>query len=177
MQDMERHSFVERVIGAARLDSRIYEEVEHDRGATKQAAALVVLGSIAMGVVALGSGAVTDFLIGIAFGLVAWAAYAWLAYLIGTRLLAGPETSADWGELARALGFAQAPRLLLALGFVPVLGQIISFVVSIWLLVTTVVALRAALDFGTGRAIGTAVLAWLPYAILLSVLLAAAGSP
>ena len=177
MQDTERHSFVERVIGAARLDSRIYEEVEHDRGATKQAAALVVLGSIAMGVVALGSGQVTDFLIGIAFGLAAWAAYAYLAYLIGTRLLAGPETSADWGELARALGFAQAPRLLLALGFVPVLGQIISFVVSIWLLVTTVVALRAALDFGTGRAIGTAVLAWLPYAILLSVLLAAAGSP
>ena len=178
MQDTERHSFVERVIGAARLDSRIYEEVEHDRGATKQAAALVVLGSIAMSVVALGSGEVTIFLIAIAFGLAAWAAYAYLAYLIGTRLLAGPETSADWGELARALGFAQAPRLLLALGFVPVLGQIISFVVVfIWLPVTTVVALRAALDFGTGRAIGTAVLAWLPYPILLSVLLAAAGSP
>ena len=166
MQDTEGHSFVERAIGAARLDSRIYKEVAHDRGATMQAAALVVLSSIiTAGAYALGSGEVEFFLIAIAFGLPGWAVYAWLAYLIGTRLLAGPETSADWGELARALGFAQTPRLLVALGFVPVLGQVFSFVVWIWLLVTTVVALRAVLDFGTRRAIGTAVLAWLPYVI------------
>ena len=175
MQDTEGHSFVERAIGAARLDSRIYKEVAHDRGATMQAAALVVLSSIiTAGASALGSGEVAYFfLIGIAFGLPGWAVYAWLAYLIGTRLLAGPETSADWGELARALGFAQAPRLLLALGFVPVLGQVVSFVVWIWVLVTTVVALRAVLDFGTRRAIGTAVLAWLPYVIWFATVLVA----
>ena len=178
MQDTERHSFAERVIGAARLDRRIYEEVEHDRDATMQAAALVVLGSIAAGVAALASGDIVSFLLGVfVVGLAGWAVYAWLAYFIGTRLLAGPETSADWGELARTLGFAQAPRLLLVLSFVPVLGAIAALAAALWTLVTTVVALRAALDFGTGRAIATAVLAWLPSAILISILLAAAGAP
>lgn len=172
-----RRSFVERVIGAAKLDGGVYEEVEHDPGATKQAAALVVLGSIATGVVALGSGQIADFAIGIVLGLVAWAAYAWLAYFIGTRLLAGPDTSASWSEVARTMGFAQAPRLLLVVSFVPVLGQIVAAVVSIWFLVTTVVALRAALDFGTWRAIATAILSWLPYVIVVSILLAAAGAP
>ena len=61
------------------------------------------------------------------------------------------------------------------LSFVPVLGAIAALAAALWTLVTTVVALRAALDFGTGRAIATAVLAWLPSAILVSILLAAAG--
>ena len=99
------------------------------------------------------------------------------AYFIGTRLLAGPDTSASWSEVARTMGFAQAPRLLLVVSFVPVLGQIVAAVVSIWFLVTTVVALRAALDFGTWRAIATAILSWLPYVIVVSILLAAAGAP
>ena len=172
-----RRSFVQRVIGAAKLDGGVYEEVEHDPEATKQAAALVVLGSIATGVVALGSGRIDGFAIGIVLGLVVWAVYAWLAYFVGTRLLAGPDTSASWSEVARTMGFAQAPRLLLVVSFVPVLGAIVAFVVFFWLLVTTVVALRAALDFGMGRAIGTAILAWLPSAIVQSILLAAFGAP
>ena len=83
MQDTEGHSFFERAIGAARLDSRIYKEVAHDRGATMQAAALVVLSSITPGAAlvvfrsitpgaaTLGSGERVIFLIGIALGLVA----------------------------------------------------------------------------------------------------------
>ena len=172
-----RRSFVERVIGAAKLDRSVYEEVEHDPEATRQAAALVVLGSIATGVAALGSGRPLDFVLGIVLGLVSWAIYAWIAYFIGTRLLAGPDTSASWSEVARTMGFAQAPRLLLVVSFVPVLGAIVGLVVSIWFLVTTIAALRAALDFGTGRAIVTAILSWLPYVIVVAILLAIAGAP
>ena len=39
-----------RMVRAARLDSRLYEEVEADRGALGQAIGVVVLGSIASGV-------------------------------------------------------------------------------------------------------------------------------
>ena len=172
-----RRSFVERVIGAAKLDRSVYEEVEHDPEATRQAATLVVLGSIATGVAGLGSGRPLDFVLGIVLGLVSWAIYAWIAYFIGTRLLAGPDTSASWSEVARTMGFAQAPRLLLVVSFVPVLGAIVGLVVSIWFLVTTIAALRAALDFGTGRAIVTAILSWLPYVIVVAILLAIAGAP
>ena len=175
MESGRRRSFVERVIGAAKLDRSVYEEVEHDPEATRQAAALVVLGSIAMGVSALGSGRPLDLVLGIVLGLVAWAVYAWIAYFIGTRLLAGPDTSASWSEVARTMGFAQAPRLLLVVSFVPVLGEIVATVVFFWFLVTTIVALRAALDFGTGRAIATAILAIIPSAIVQSILLAAFG--
>ena len=40
---------VERMIGAARLDPEIYEEVEADRSATRQAAAVVVIVAAAGG--------------------------------------------------------------------------------------------------------------------------------
>ena len=36
-------SFGARLIGAAKLDAATYEEVEHDKGATGQAAAVVIL--------------------------------------------------------------------------------------------------------------------------------------
>ena len=153
MEMTEQRSFVGRLIGAARLDSSVYEEVEHDRDATVQAAAVVVLGAIAAGLAAIGELGVAGLVFGILGGLASWAVYAWVTYFIGTRLLAGSETSADWGELARTLGFANAPRILLVIGVVSVLNGLVSAIVGIWVLITTVVAVRAALDIGTGRAI------------------------
>ena len=167
----EQHSFIDRAIGAARLDADIYEEVEHDRGATMQAANIVALGSVAAGIGAIAEAGLGGLVLFSLVGLVGWAVYAYLTYLIGTRLLAGPETSADWGELARTLGFANAPRVLLILGVIPVVGLIVGAAVFIWVLVATVVAVRAALDFSTGRAIGTALLGWLAEGVLFAVAL------
>ncbi len=172
MEATGRSSFVGRMIGAARLDSQIYEEVEHDHGATRQAAQVVVLSSVAAGLAALFTIGIGGLIFFSLFGLISWALYAYVTYIIGTRLLAGPETSADWGELARTLGFAQAPGLLAIVGFVAPLAILVSVVISIWLLFTTVVALRAALDFSTGRAIGTAIIGWLVLGVLRNVILA-----
>lgn len=154
------------------LDSAVYEEVEADRGATGQAAFVVVATSAAA---AAGGGAVGGLGgIGLAIGaLIGWAVYAWIAYLVGTRLLAGPDTKADWGEVARTLGFANTPRFFLLLAIVPGIGGLVAFVVLIWVVVATVVALRAALDFTTGRAIVTAVLAAFGQAAVGLLLLAA----
>ena len=172
MEATGRRSFVERMIGAARLDSSIYEEVEHDRGATRQAAQVVVLSSAAAGLAALFAIGFAGLIFISLIGLISWALYAYVTYLIGTRLLAGPDTSADWGELARALGFAQTPGVLAIVGVVPALAILASAVISIWVLITTVVALRAALDFTTGRAIGTAILGWLALGIIRIVIFA-----
>ena len=43
-------SFVERVVGAARLDARVYEEVEADTTAMGQAMAVVAAAALAAGV-------------------------------------------------------------------------------------------------------------------------------
>ncbi len=169
MEMTEQRSFVDRLIGAARLDSSVYEEVEHDRDATGQAAAIVVLGSIAAGVGAIGELGVAGLILGVVGGLVGWAVYAWVTYFIGTKILAGGETSADWGELARTLGFANGPRILLVIGVVSVLNALVSLIVAIWVLITTVVAVRAALDIGTGRAIVVALISVIVAGIILGV--------
>ena len=170
MENMAQRSFLARVIGAARLNSSVYEEVEHDRAATKQAAAIVVVGSVGAGLAGLGAGGgVAGLVLGVIAGLVGWVVYAWVAYFIGTKLLAGAETSADWGELARTLGFANGPRILLAIGVVPVLSGLAGLVVFIWMLLTTVVAVRAALDIGTVRAIVVALISVIVAGIILGI--------
>ena len=151
-------NLIDRMIRAARLDPHAYEEVEADEDATAQAALIVVLAAVAAGIGTL-EGGVVGILVGIAAALIGWAAYATVAYFVGTRLFATAETSSNIGELLRTLGFAQSPQLLLVLGFVPVLGILVRLVVFVWVLFTTVVAIRQALDFDTMRAIGTALVA------------------
>ena len=165
-------SIVGRMIRAARLEEAVYEEVEHDQSATRQAAIVVVGTSIAAGIGAGFAVGISGLILITIFGLISWAVYAWITYFIGTRLLAGPETSANWGELARTLGFANSPRALLVLGVVPALAGVVGLVVGLWVLWATVVALRAALDFSTARAIGTAILGMIVQVLILSIVFA-----
>jgi cytosine/adenosine deaminase-related metal-dependent hydrolase len=168
-------SLIGRMIRAARLEADVYEEVEHDREATRQAAMVVVLTSIAGGIGAGFAFGIGGLVLAIAAGLFGWALYAWITYFIGTRIFAGPETDADWGELARTLAFANSPRALLIVGVVPLLAGVVVTIVLVWIAVATVVALRAALDFSTGRAIATGLVGFIIYGIIggvLAVLLA-----
>jgi len=160
METTTQRSFIDRMIGAAKLDPDVYEEVEHDESATTQALLIVVLGAIASGIGALGGGA-AGLVFGVVAALVGWAAYAGVAYWVGTNWFKGPLTESTWGELLRTLGFANTPRLLLFLGFIPVLGFLISLAVMVWVLIATVIAIRQALDFETSKAIWTAVVSWL----------------
>ena len=105
--------FVGRMIGAARLNREVYEEIEHDRGATPQAAIVVVGTSLAAGVGGISSAGALSVVLVTVGAVFAWAVYAWMAYFIGTRLFGTAETSADWGEVARTLGFARSPQVLL----------------------------------------------------------------
>jgi hypothetical protein len=92
-------SFGERMVRAAKLDRAVYEELEKDRAATGQAAAVVVLVAVATGI-GLGAG-LRGLAVGLVAGLVAWALWAALIYWVGARMLPEPQTRADWGELAR----------------------------------------------------------------------------
>jgi hypothetical protein len=98
--------FWQRIMRAAKLDVHLYEEVEADKGALVQATAVVVISSLAAG---LGSIKLAGGLGGIALGtvsaLLGWYIWAYLTYLIGTRLLPEPQTSATHGELLRTVGF------------------------------------------------------------------------
>ena len=164
-------SIIDRMIRAARLEPQVYEEVEHDQSATGQALLVVVMGAIAAGIGAL-SGGISGLIVGVVLALVGWAAYAFVAYWIGTNFFKGPKTEATWGQLLRTLGFASSPRVLLVLGVIPVVGIFIWIAVFFWTLVTTVIAIRQALDFDTGRAIATAVVSWLVFFVISLVITA-----
>jgi hypothetical protein len=69
--------------------------------------------------------------------------------------------------LLRTLGFANTPALLRVFGFIPILGGLIAFVGSVWSLIAGVIAVRQALDFSTWRAIGTCIVGWILYMLLV----------
>jgi hypothetical protein len=163
-------TFGERITGVLQLDSPTFEEIEHDRSATGQALAVVIASSIASG---LGAG--------IAFGggglirqslaaLVGWIVWAGLTFLIGTRLLPETQTQATLGQLMRVIGFASAPNVFALFAFIPLLGAVIRFAVWLWVLATTVVAVRQALDYrSTLRALMVVVVGWVVYVVLQAI--------
>ncbi len=164
------------MMGAARLNAPTYEEVERDTNATMQAAIVVVLAAIATGIGALGDDdAGTVFIGGLVGGIIGWVAFAAAAYFVGTKILAASGTEANLGQLLRVLGFAQVPQLINVLGFIPVLGAILGLIAFIWVILTTITALKAALEMETGRAIGTAVLAIILQIIVLAIVAAILG--
>ncbi|MGH7483782.1 MAG: YIP1 family protein [Longimicrobiales bacterium] len=168
MEITGRRSLLERMKAAAVLDTSVYEEVEADTSATGQAALVVGIVAVCAAIGGASAGG-RGIIAGLIAAFLGWLLWSGVTYLIGDKILGGTAT---WGELLRTIGFAQSPGVLYLLGIVPFLGWLIRLVVGIWILVAGIIAIRQALDFSTGRAIGTAVLGWLSY-ILLAVLIGA----
>ena len=162
------------MIGAARLNPEVFEEVEADRGATVQAAKVVIIVAVAGGLGAIAFGGIGWFIYGIIFGLIQWAVWAGITYWVGTTLFRTPETRADWGELARTTGFAQSPGVLKVFGVIPAIGPVIFTVVGFWQLAAMVIAVRQALDYeSTWRAVGVVLVGFIPLVIISSLVTAA----
>ncbi|MEX2466303.1 MAG: Yip1 family protein [Gemmatimonadota bacterium] len=159
-------TMLDRMKGAALLDVATFTEVEHDTTLTRQAAVVVVIVALAKAVGAADVGLISAIVTACA-SLVGWLIWAGVTYLIGDKLLGGTAT---WGELLRALGYAQAPGVLMVFAILPAIGGLLAFVVSIWTLVAGIVGLREALDFSTGKAVLTAILGWLALVIPLMLL-------
>jgi hypothetical protein len=167
-------TITERMVGALRLQDAVYEEVEADQKATGEAAFIIVATSLV-------SGAVNGVLTGVSSGFfgalgsfIGWAFYAWVAYIVGVKIFPGPQTKSSWGELARTLGYANTARFLIIFELVPGLAAVVRTVVGLWVLVATIVALRAALDITTARAIGIAIASAIAQVLVIAVALSLA---
>lgn len=157
------------MLGAAKLDVRTYEEVEADTSAMGQSMWVVVLSSVAAGIGA-GEG-IVGLVVGSVAALIGWFVWALVTYLIGTKMLAEPQTDADVGQLLRTTGFSASPGLLRVLGIVPGIGMLAIAVANIWMLVSMVVAVRQALDYNsTARAVGVCLIGWLALLLITMVL-------
>ena len=161
--------FVERMIRAAKLDVRLYEEVEADRTATLQSMMVIILSSVATGIGAARAGGIA-LLSGTIAALIGWLIWSYLVFFIGTKILPERHTDADYGELLRTIGFASSPGLIRILGIIPGLGWISSLAASIWMFMTMIIAVRQALDFkSTARAVGVCAIGGIVYIVTLSI--------
>lgn len=172
-------TFTDRMIGAARLEAATYEEVEHDAGAMGQAVAVVLISSIAAGIGSIGyMDFTTAIVVGSIAALLGWVVWAFLTWIIGTKLLPEKDTEADMGQLLRTIGFASAPGILRILGIIPAIGGLLALVANIWMLAAMVVGVRQALDYtSTWRAVGVCAIGWLVLLAVQVAIVALVGEP
>lgn len=156
---MTASALARRLWRAARLEAHLFEEVEADRRALRQAGAVVLLACASGAAAGWIAGAAPERLaIDLLEPLVLWLGGSTFAYMVGATFLRGPETRTDFAEVLRTTGFAFAPGLLRGLAFLPPadrLGFALAALVDLWILAAAVVAVRQALDFSTARALGT----------------------
>jgi hypothetical protein len=156
---------IERIVRVVKLDATVYAEIEQDEAANVEAAIIVgvaslltALGSaIALWVAGhtLGRGLATFFVTLILGVGLNWLLWAYVTMLVGTKLFGGETTFA---EMARTLGYANAPRVLGILSAITCLGAIIGFVAWILSLVAGFFAVRESLDLPTDKSIITMVI-------------------
>jgi len=155
------------------LEPELYEEVEADKQAMGQAAAVVVISSAAAGIGSVGISGLAGLVSGTLAALLGWVIGAAVIYVIGAKLLPEPQTQSDVGELMRTLGFASAPSVLRVFGIITPLAGLIMLVTWVWTLAATVIAVRQALDYqSTARAVGVCLAAFVAQIVLFSLLLA-----
>ncbi len=164
-------SLINRVIRAAKLDVNLYEEVEADKTAMRQAMLVVILSGIAAGVGSMSRGGSLGVALGTVMALAGWYIWAFIIFFIGTKLLPEPQTKSNVGELLRTLGFASAPGLIRVFGIFPGIEKIVFPVATVWMLVAMVISVKQALDYkGTIRAIIVCVISLLvQIAIILTI--------
>src|SRR3989304_7629953 len=156
-------SFTERMIGAAKLERAIYEEVENDPNARGQAIGVLVLSAVPTGIGSLGGG-LSGLTTGIVLALVGWFIWAGIIFLVGTKVMPEPQTKADLGQLLRTMGCAASPGVFNVLGIIPLFGWLVRIGVMVWQLVAMIIAVRAALDYQkTEKAVLVCVIGWGAY--------------
>jgi hypothetical protein len=148
----------QRILGVFRLNVQTFEEIEHDQGATMQAAIIVAVVALLSG---FGGGMFASmqeksffggFIGAVISAFVGWLVWAVVTWFVGTKFFGG---QADIGEMLRVIGFAQAPKVL---GIIPCVGGVIGWV---WALVAGFVAIRQGLDLDNTKTFFTIVIGFI----------------
>jgi len=158
-------SLTSRMWRALKLEDALYEEVEHDPAAGRQALYIIVLVSIAQSIgrsaetVIVGRPLGNIVLTGV-FGFIettiGLAIWSYILYYIGTKIFKGVATPQ---EVWRTTGFARSPGVFFIIPF-------IGFLVNIWVIIAYVKASKHALDISMGKTILAAIVSALPFLII-----------
>ena len=161
-EPMRRRSMLERLIPAMRLDLALYREVCADRLAGGQAFLVVLLSGISNGLALSGPLGNLGMTAGVAAALLGWVLWAFVIRVVAR--IGGHHR--DRRSLLRALGFADAPGILLALGGVPRVGSLLRSLIVVWLLATTARAIEAVYDVPRRRATVITLIVFVIYLVI-----------
>jgi hypothetical protein len=173
-------AFLNRFFRAAKLDASLYQEMIEDPKMFNQALIVVFIYSMAAAYGTFGRTGSVGINIGMLTTLFGWYVWAISTYYIGARILPEPQTEPDRRALMRVLGFASAPGVLRAVGFIENLGLVILLIATIWMLAAATIGVKQALNYqSTSRALGVSIIGMIiSYAfqgILFVVLFSAFG--
>ena len=157
-------NLTERMVGAMKADVKTFQEIEADPNAMGQAVTVIVIAGVAALIGNIFRSSITGALMALVVSLIGYAIWSILVVLIGTKVMPEPTTKADFSQAFRVIGFSAAPGVFKVLAIIPFLGPLISFVISIWMLVIGVIAVREVLDYSNiGRAIIVCLIAFIIY--------------
>lgn len=169
-ETLKTNEIVDRAIGVARFAPRYYDAIAADPKATAQAALVVTVVAVATGLGGLRHG-LDGFIAGVIMALVHWGLMAAAANGILPRVAPNAPRQGGIAPFARTLGYAQGPRILAVAGVIPLIGWSLSVVGSIWVILTSIVAIRQTGKVGFGEATITAVAGWV-LATIVSIIIA-----
>lgn len=169
-----------KLIRAIKLDSNLYEAIEHDPTALRHAVVAIILINICSAIGAFiydmrlqeTAIAADPLLIGMIVGeavimaLAKWLVLTGIIYLVGVRLFKG---TAGFQEILRTIAFAYTPvalQILLPLFITYEWVFLVLLGTNVWMIAALVIAARQSLDLTTARALGIVVFAGVLYSII-----------
>ena len=173
---IQSHRFLEKELyscltgsfDAIRLDPTLYRQVADDEQYTTEAFMIVLMvslfsaGGAAIGAAMADANPVLTFITSLLSTiLLGWLLWAVIAYFVGTAL----EGKSSVMEMARTLGYANAPGLLGIFAFIPCIGWLVAFAGILLSLAAGVIAIRESMEFDTTKAVVTAILGFVVFII------------
>jgi len=144
-----------------RLDWEVFREIRADEGATREAALIVGVASLlsALGAASSGDSPLLAFIVRLLIGLtVNWLLWSYAAVFVGSNFFG---SSASFWEMARSLGYANAPMVLIALSGIGCVGWLVTALAWLAAIALAIFAVRETLEIGMENAIITTAIAWL----------------
>ncbi len=158
---------------AIKQNYEIYEEVEHDdQFADKQGLLILMMVSLSQAIgrgleqiIRNSSESLINILVislgGLIETIIGMILWSYILYLIGTRVTKGIATPR---EIWRCSSFARSPGIFFA---VPFIGSYI----NLWILITSFVAIKAALDMSSSKTFLTIIISGIPFVIIQGALI------
>ncbi|NLV73391.1 MAG: hypothetical protein GXY52_01710 [Chloroflexi bacterium] len=142
-----------------RKDLEVFSELRRDESANVEALLIVVVTSVLAGLVALinGSNALSIVFTILSGIVISWLGWSWFTTLLLTNLYG---VNAEFWQVARLLGYATLPMILVLAGLLGCLGSLVASLAWIGVLVAGVFAIREGYQLATEKAIIAVIVGW-----------------